>query len=55
MNNLTATNDYPDESLLSPNNCPFCYGPMTIGEEQAGGICSECYFAALATIDGDDR
>lgn len=38
---------YIDEEGLhapSENPCPTCKGIMTVGEEQAGGVCTDCYF-----------
>jgi hypothetical protein len=36
-----------DERLLeeiSKTPCPTCKDKMTVGEENAGGVCTDCYF-----------
>ncbi len=35
--------DYDDEAP-SPVPCYACKGPMVMGEEKAGGLCTNCYF-----------
>ena len=38
--------DYDDEApSLVP--CYSCQGPMVMGEEKAGGLCTKCYFEAV--------
>lgn len=34
----------PEKEKISSTPCPTCNGPMTIGEEECGGVCTECYF-----------
>ena len=33
--------------------CPNCEGPITVGEHEAAGICSDCYFGAIHDQDHD--
>ena len=32
------------DSLPSSNPCSSCGGIMTVGEAEAGGVCSACYY-----------
>ena len=39
--------DFDDDSewdKISAIPCPSCQGKMTIGEEQVGGVCTDCYY-----------
>lgn len=35
---------FVDADNISSNLCPDCKGPLTLGEEAAAGICTDCYF-----------
>jgi len=34
----------PELEEISNTPCPTCNGKMTVGEENAGGVCTDCYF-----------
>ena len=42
--------DYDDEAP-SPVPCYACKGPMVMGEEKAGGLCTNCYFKFVDEIN----
>jgi hypothetical protein len=31
------------------HSCPSCGGPLTVGEDEAAGFCSACYWSTLET------
>lgn len=42
--NLEMQKIDPKLDEISKTPCPTCKGKMTVGEEQAGGVCMDCYF-----------
>lgn len=36
---------------ISSRECPECQGLMLVGDEEAGDMCAECYWAAVEIGD----
>ena len=48
MSMLTFDQDECDSlSISASHNCPNCDGDITIGEHQATGVCTDCYFGEM--------
>lgn len=43
--------DYMFE-IDTEHTCEHCGGQLLVGEYEAAGICSDCYWVALETTDG---
>ena len=39
----------PNDGDYEPSDapCPYCGGPMLVGEANSDGICTNCYFKAI--------
>lgn len=48
MSMLSLDQDEMDSlSTLASHSCPNCDGDITLGEHQAAGVCTDCYFGGM--------